>query len=178
MARDGNGCRVGLVWDKFPGAAFPGCPGNMAQTRTLSSAPWMPCFLHHDTWLCTGSAGCPYPAHLHTLALHWPFSLPGSFQPSPAPPHLSPPPLPSPQPSPAQQSSPAWAGSMALPSAGCCRALGTHPTTPAPLKAAAAAGGADSRVQAPHQRHGWCWPQGQEETEARHSLALLNSSCR
>ena len=47
---------------------------------------------------------------------------------------------------PAQPSSPGWGDPKTVPTAGCCRALGTATTAPAPLKATAAPGGTEGSV--------------------------------
>lgn len=113
----------------------------MTQTGPLSSAPLLPCFLHHDTWVCTVSALlCAANLHTHSLALHWHFPLPGTFQPNPAPPNISPHPLPC---SPAQLSRAA----LCAPALGNCPLQGTsglwalNPTALAPLKGTEAPGG-------------------------------------
>lgn len=73
------------------------------------------------------------------------------------------------QPSSAQKPSLGWP--TAVPTAGCCRVLGAHPTATASLKGTAAPGG-QRGLQPPHQPQGWgqSW---HEETEDSISLCLL-----
>ena len=81
-------------------------------------------------WLCsTKPCWEPSPACCHrSLTLLLPSAGHCPAQPSPCPP------LPTSRTSP-QPSSPGWAGPRPVPTAGCCRALGTASTAPAPRKA-------------------------------------------
>ena len=76
----------GVVIENCRGTASLGCPGNTAQTGPLSSAPLVPCFLHHDAWLCTVST-LPSLCTLTQLSSPRVFSSPRHFpaQPSPSP---------------------------------------------------------------------------------------------
>ena len=95
----------GVVREICPGTASLGCPGKTAQAGPLSSAPLVPCFLHHDAWLCTVST-LPSLCTLTQLSSPWVFSSARHFpaQPSPSPALPSSPAFCPAQPSPAAQS--------------------------------------------------------------------------
>ena len=110
------------------------CPEAVAQTRSCCTDP---SFLSQERPGCARAAPGLLSAPACTLIRLWctlMLSSPGHSpaQPLGGSPHLL---------STAQQSSLVWAGPTAVPATGCCRALGTHPTAPAPLKGTTAAGG-------------------------------------